>query len=63
MALINQGVGCCREKVVKIHQEHGALEAVLLVMVPQVLFQAFVMEVQALSLLAGPVVVDHARPV
>lgn len=32
-------------------------------MVPQVLFNPFVMEVQPLALLAGPVVVDHARPI
>jgi len=48
-----------KEKVVKIHQEQGTLQAMLAVMVPQVLGQASVMEMQAAAFLAGFVVVDH----
>ena len=59
MPLIQQRVGRVREKVVKIHQEQGALQAMLAVMVPQVLGQASVMEMQAAAFLAGFVVVDH----
>ena len=59
MPLIQQRVGRVREKVVKIHQEQGTLQAMLAVMVPQVLGQASVMEMQAAAFLAGFVVVDH----
>ena len=53
MPLIQQRVGRVLEKVVKIHQEQGTLQAMLAVMVPQVLGQASVMEMQAAAFLAG----------
>lgn len=57
MPLIQQRVGRVREKVVKIHQEQGTLQAMLAVMVPQVLGQASVMEMQAAAFLAGFVII------
>ena len=60
MSLIRQRVGHFREKVGKIHQEQGTLQAVSAVMGPQGLGQAFVMEMHAAAFRAGFVVVDHA---
>ena len=47
----------------KIHQEHGALPPVLSELFPQLVLQQLVMEMQALSPLAGPVCIDHAGTV
>ena len=63
VSLVDQGVGRGREKVVKIHQEHGALPPVLSELFPQLVLQQLVMEMQALSPLAGPVCIDHAGTV
>jgi hypothetical protein len=63
MAFINDAVRRRRKEVVKIHQENGALSPMPPVVPAQLFRQPAVMEVQALVLLAGPVVIDHPRAI
>lgn len=49
--------------MVKVHQEHGARPAIPLILPTQLVRQPFIMKVQAHTRPAGPVVINHSRPI
>lgn len=63
MALQDLLPACVWEKSVVVRQDNDPAGPILPVMLTQVHFQAFIVEVQALVLLACAVVVNHARSI